>query len=352
MSKLRVGILGCGMMSGAHARRWKASDKVEIVALCDCDEAKIKSLLDRRLDDYSPIPTFYTDAADMYAKANLDAVAIVTPHSLHYEQAVQALDAGCNVVLEKPMVTRTDNACKLAEKVEQSGKVLVVCYNTSFTPPFVYLRDTIRNKTLGNLEMVNGYLSQGWKKATEGSWRQKLNVSGGGQAFDSGCHLMNSLCWSVESRVAEVFAVMDNQGTEVDINSCITARFENGVIASVAISGNCPDDGCHMVFIFDGGRVEIDGWEGKWIRVHVPGQEVTEPELPAGSDNPNDNLVEAILGREEPRVTAQNGIIQCELMEAVYESAKTGQPARPAGQKLGEFLSTSNIQHPTSNSQV
>lgn len=330
MSKLRVGILGCGMMSGAHARRWKANENVEIVALCDVDEAKIKSLVERRLDDYSPTPAFYTDAADMYAGANLDAVAIVTPHALHYEQAVQALDAGCHVALEKPMVTDTDQAYRLAEKVDSSGKVFVVCYNTSFTPPFVYLRNAIRNGTFGALEMVNGYLSQGWKKATAGSWRQQLKVSGGGQAYDSGCHLLNSLCWSVESRAAQVFAIMDNQGTEVDINSSISARFENNVIASICISGNSNPGGCHMVFIFEEGRVEIDGWGGEWIRVYKPGEDAFEPELPAGSDNPNDNLVEAILGREEPRVTARNGIIQCELMEAVYKSVETGAPASPA----------------------
>ena len=325
MSELRVAILGCGGMAGAHARRFKARDDVQIVALCDIVPEQMASLVERRLDDYSPTPTFFTDAAEMYRQADLDAVAIVTPHTLHYDQAVQALDAGCHVLLEKPMVTRTDHARALAEKVRETGKVLVVCYNTSFTAPFLYLREAVRNGTYGRLEMVHGYLSQNWKNATAGTWRHDPAQSGGGQAYDSGAHLLNSLCWTVESRVAEVFALLDNQDDTVDINASIAARFASGVMATIAVSGNCPSNGTHMVFVFDGGRVEIDGWGGGWIRVFNGDGEVEDVALPDAPVSANDNFVESILGRAEPLVTVDNGIIQCELMDAVYESARTGQ---------------------------
>jgi predicted dehydrogenase len=232
------------------------------------------------------------------------------------------------VLLEKPMVTRTDHARALAEKVRQTGKVLVVCYNTSFTAPFVHLREAVRNGTYGRLEMVHGYLSQNWKKLTAGTWRHDPAQSGGGQAYDSGAHLLNSLCWTVESPVAEVFAILDNQDDTVDINASIAARFGNGVMATIAVSGNCPSDGTHAVFVFDGGRVEIDGWGGKWIRVYDGDGEVEEVALPGAPASANDNFVDAIAGRAEPLVTVDNGIIQCELMDAVYESARTGQAVR------------------------
>lgn len=329
MSKLRVAILGCGMMSGAHARRFKSNEDVEIVALCDSSKEQIESLMKRLLSDCSPTPKFYTDPAAMYAEAALDAVAIVTPHVLHFDHAVQALDADCHVLLEKPMVTTTDHAYALAQKVKDTGKVLVVCYNTPFTPPFGYIRDSVRGGTYGRLELVTAYLSQNWKKPTSGSWRQDPSISGGGQAFDSGAHLLNGICWTVESPVAEVFAFTDNQDTDVDINSSISVRFQSGVMASIAISGNCAGDGSHGSFMFEGGRIDVDAWIGQWIRAFNSDGEVDNLPQGDGEPDPNRNFVDAILGRDEPLCGTDSGIIQAELMDAIYESARTGSPARP-----------------------
>jgi hypothetical protein len=144
---------------------------------------------------------------------------------------MQALEAGCHVLMEKPMVTSADDAHKLAAKVAQTKKVFTIGYNTPCTPEFAYLRETIRNKSLGKLELISGWLSQNWLKFTIGTWRQKPELSGGGQAYDSGAHLLNSLCWSVESDVAGGVRVIDNVGTPVDINSVINVRFASNVLA-------------------------------------------------------------------------------------------------------------------------
>ena len=139
--------------------------------------------------------------------------------------------------------------------------------------------DQIRNQTFGKLELIIGYLSQNWKRGTAGAWRQNPALSGGGQAYDSGAHLLNSLCWSIENNVAEVFAFIDNHGTEVDINSSINVRFENGVFASIVVSGNCPSDSSHMTYIFDNGRIDIDGWGGSWIKVFDGSQQIENPPI-------------------------------------------------------------------------
>src|ERR1700749_4212647 len=99
MSKIRVAILGCGGMAGAHAHSFKNNPQVEIVALCDVSEAVGGSFIDRNLKDYTPRPAIYTDAATMYAKAKPDAVTIVTPHTLHFEHGMQALAAGLHVLM-------------------------------------------------------------------------------------------------------------------------------------------------------------------------------------------------------------------------------------------------------------
>lgn len=317
-------------MAGAHARRFKANPDAEIVALCDVSEDVVNRFIERHLSDYPTRPAVFTDPATMYATARPDAVTIVTPHTLHFEHGMQALDAGCHVLMEKPMVTDSGQAYQLAERVKETGRIFTIGYNTPCTPEFRYLRDLVRRKELGRLETVTGWLAQNWKQGTAGSWRQDPKLSGGGQMYDSGAHLFNSLVWTVEQPVDVVFAFVDNLGTPVDINGTVNIRFADGTLAAITIVGNCPSDGAGMYLTFEEGRVNIDGWGGSWIEVYRRGVgRVKYPPITGTSQTPNDNFIEAILGRAEPQTSPLNGIQQSELMDAIYESARTGQPARP-----------------------
>lgn len=329
MKKIRLAIIGCGGMGGAHAHWMKDNPDVQIVGLVDLTQDILTAYVERVLRDYRPAPAMFTDCAKMYKQAKPDAVVIATPHTLHFEQGMQALKAGCHVLMEKPMVTSAAHAYKLAAEVRKRKKIFVIGYNTPCSPEFFYLREAIRKKTFGKLELVSGYLSQGWLKATVGLWRQDPALSGGGQAYDSGAHILNSLCWSVESDIAEVFTFLDNHGTKVDINSSINVRFANGVMASIVVSGNCPADGASMHFIFENGRIDIDGWGGGWINIFQGNQRIKYPEIPGKSQPPDVNFIDSIRGRDKPRTSPANGIVQSELMDAIYESARTGRPAKP-----------------------
>ena len=124
MSKVRVAILGCGGMAGAHARRLAPNPDVQIVALSDVDEPRVESFIQKHLSEYDPKPAIFTDPAQMYAEAKPDGVVIVTPHTLHFEHGMQALDAGCHVLMEKPMVTDAGQAHQLAARGEGDGQDL------------------------------------------------------------------------------------------------------------------------------------------------------------------------------------------------------------------------------------
>lgn len=328
MSKIKMAILGCGGMAGGHAHNFAAHPDVEVVALCDVSEEVVESFIARNLEGYEPKPQIFTDASEMYAQAKPDAVTIVTPHTLHFAHAMQALEAGCHIFMEKPMVTDSGQAHTLAAKVEESGKILVIGYNTPCSSAINYIRDTIRSGELGKLELVSGWLSQDWRRLTIGTWRQKPELSGGGQMYDSGAHIFNTLVWTVEQPVEAVHAFVDNMDTPVDINGVASIRFANGVLASLTIGGNCPTDGSHLSFLFDGGRIECDGWGGSWIKVFKGVQEITDLNLGA-SQMPGENFVDAILGRAQARTSPINGINQSEIMDAIYESARTGQVAHP-----------------------
>ncbi|MEX1016877.1 MAG: Gfo/Idh/MocA family oxidoreductase [Phycisphaeraceae bacterium] len=328
-SKVRIAILGCGGFAGAHAQRLKKREDVQIVALCDVKKEITAGYIERHLADDTAASAQFTDPAEMYREATPDAVFICTPHTMHFDHAMQALDADCHTFIEKPMVTEAEQAYALKARADASGKIVVVGYNSSCTPELQFIRETIRSGRFGKLELVVGHLSQGWMRGTAGKWRQDPALSGGGQAYDSGAHLFNSLVWSVEADIDQVFAFVDNHGTPVDINSSVNIRFGNGVLASIVIGGNCPTGGGHMSFMFEKGKINVDGWNGSWIEVFDGPNRVKYPTIVGEAVTPDDNFIDAIRGKAEPAATPVNGIVQSELMDAIYESARTGAAARP-----------------------
>ena len=269
------------------------------MGLCDVKPEIVEAYIEKNLSDYPSKPQVFTDFAQMLSESGADAVTIVTPHTMHFEHGLQAIEAGKHVFMEKPMVTDSSDAAKLKDAVEKSGKILVIGYNTPCTPAFKWLREAIREGRFGKLETVTGWQTQGWAKGTVGSWRQNAALSGGGQMYDSGAHMFNSLVWSVESSVDTVFALTDNLDTP------------------------------GMVYAFENARVDIDGWNGQWVKLFTGWGKEEAIELEGETQSPNDNFVDAILGRAQPQTSPLNGLIQSQLMDAIYESASSGMASKP-----------------------
>ncbi len=328
MSKVRVAILGTGGIANHHMNQFKLHPDVEMVALCDVVPTQVQAFCDRHFATAAKKPACYTDAAKMYKEAKPDAISICTPHTQHYEQALQALKAGCHILMEKPMVTDLKQAVDLEKRVKKSGKIFVVGYNTPCSVEFKKIRDLVRSGEYGKLKIVNIFISQRWYQGTKGKWRQEPELSGGGMAYDSGAHVLNSLVWTVEADVAEVFAWTDNLDSKVDINSSINVRFANGVCATVGICGEAPS-GSYGAWIFENALVETNPWGAGWIKIQDTKGMVKYPKMEGTDFTPMFNFIESILGRDTPRTSPKNGVQQSQLMDAIYESARTGKPARP-----------------------
>ncbi|MFP4510422.1 MAG: Gfo/Idh/MocA family protein [Spirochaetaceae bacterium] len=330
MKTVRCAIIGCGGYAGAHARRLSARDDVQIVALASRTASSIERLIERRLSDYTPAPTQYTSWETLLEREKPDAVVLSTPHHLHFEQAVRAMDAGCHVLIEKPMAVSLDEAKLIHERANQlrgSGRSLKVgvCYNPAFSPAMERVRSAVASGSHGRLELVTGYLSQNWQALTAGSWRQTPKDSGGGQTMDSGSHMIHSLLSGVGARAREVFAYSDNRGSDVDINTVVSVRFENGVLANLTIGGNSAVDGSHTSFIFTDGRIDVDAWKGEWVRSY---RSDGEPEVleNLGEPSPDDNFIDAILNKADLVVTDTDGLHVAAFTQTLYRSIESGKP--------------------------
>ncbi|MGF1482877.1 MAG: Gfo/Idh/MocA family protein [Opitutales bacterium] len=335
---LRIGIIGCGGFAGLHGKAIAEMADASVVALCDVNEDITRGFAERNLQAQdSAVEVFhFTSTKEFFAEGNLDAAVITSPHTMHFQHACEALEAGCHVLVEKPMVTDSAQARELKERVDQAGKILVIGYNTACSPEFTFIREAIRDQRYGPLEMVTGFLSQNWKKATVGKWRQDPALSGGGQAYDSGAHLFNSLVWSVESPIEEVCSQIDFMDTAVDINSVTNIKFQNGVLAAITVSGNSNSTAGYTAFIFEDGIIETDGWFSGWIKIQHKNKPVKYPHIPYEPLTPMQNFVRSIQGQDTPRTGPINGVHQAELMDAVYASAKLGRPVKASEIKEGK----------------
>jgi predicted dehydrogenase len=328
MPQVRIGLIGCGGFAGVHARRLNANPDCEIVALYDTDQHRLSAFLSAHFSDRTQ-PKTHDSTDSFFARSNLEAVVISSPHAYHFEQGKLALQNNCHVLMEKPMVVGASEARELGAIVRDSGKVFVVGYNTPCTEPIQRAREIVRSGELGKLECVSAWLAQDWMRATKGTWRQSMVLSGGGQMLDSGAHLFASIVFCIDRPFVSAFADTDNVGCEVEINGTASIRFQDDVLASVMISGNSAVDGAGLVLLFEHGRIELDGWGGSWMKTYRRGNSEVESFAPENRKTPDDNFITAILGREEPIAGVELGERLAVLMDSLYKSAKNLSPATP-----------------------
>jgi predicted dehydrogenase len=328
MDDIRIGMIGCGGFAGVHARRLASIPGCKIVSLYDVNPDQLQLFSSTHFREDSK-PDLHQTIEGLFDNSKLDAVVISSPHAYHFEQGSIALDRGCHVLMEKPMVVGAIEAKALAEKVRSSGKVFVVGYNTPCTLPIRRTREIVRSGELGDLEAVSGWLSQDWKRLTAGKWRQSKSISGGGQMLDSGAHLFASIVFCVDRFPISAYARVQHFGCEVEINGAATIVFDGGVLANVLIIGDSAVDGAGLAFFFEHGRVEVDGWGGNWMKVYRRGTDAVEEFVPEQRSTPDENFIAAIQKKEEPIAGVELGERLAILMDTIYQSAESNVPVTP-----------------------
>ncbi len=322
MDKVRIGLLGCGGNMGGHLRRLMDMPDVEIVALTDPNAASFERLF-TRVPEAKELPRF-ADHKEMLATVDMDAVEISTPHTLHFQQIMDSLDKGLHVLTEKPMVCSVDHAFEVMEKAEEVGKILMVSYQRHLAPAFRFIRNQIQAGEIGEVQFIQAMQDQHWYENQQGKWRQVQSLSGGGQLNDSGSHLLDIVLWMIDKTPETVSAMMDNFDTEVDINSALTIKFENGALANFSVVGTGPGPGMWEDITIWGSKGAIYSRNGK-VTCKYGGKDAVEiNDLPSRFGSPDQNFVDAILGRDEIQIPPSCGLRVIQLTEAAWESAEKG----------------------------
>lgn len=325
MSRVRIGFIGCGGMARHHGRVFVGQvPDAQIVALCDTSKDSLKTFTADVFKN-GGLPKCYRDHRLMLKRERLDGVVIVSPHTLHAPQILDCLRAGAHVLVEKPMVTNVADAHRVLEAQQKSGLTVSISFQGVHSPEFAYIRRLRDDGELGEINLIAALVTQNWKHGTRGTWRQVPKWSGGGQAYDSGAHMFSAILDLSGLRPVEIFAWCDNKDTPVDIITSASIKFENGCLATAAVSGESVtmEEGVsisgtrgYLRTAIYGGRLEH--WDAR-------GQRVKYPVVPPTA-TPQQNLVDCIRGRGTTPAPPLLGLRQALLMEALYRSAKLGKP--------------------------
>ncbi len=234
MSKLNVGLIGCGRIAQLkHLRILTSHPTARLAALAEPDE-KRRILAGQRAGEVS----CFTDYRDLLDRSEVDAVVICLPTELHAEAAIAAFQAGKHVYLEKPIATDRAAAQAVYEAWQQAGTVGMIGFNFRFDPLFQQARETIRTGALGELLAVRSIFSTISRPLPV--WKQHRS-RGGGVLLDLASHHVDLLHFLFDEEVEQVWATLSSLESEGD-NATVQFRLRSGLTVQSLFSSTSREE--------------------------------------------------------------------------------------------------------------
>lgn len=246
MDHVRVGIIGVGWPGQRHIEGYQKHPNAEIVALSDVNRTAAEQVKATYSVDGARI---FDDYRELLAQGDVDAVSICTPNFLHAAMAIDALDAGKHVLLEKPLAHTLPDGERLAATVaDHSDRVFMIALNNRYRPDSIVLKERIEAGELGRIY----YAKAGWLRGPAEfflrGWFTQRDLSGGGPLIDLGVHVLDLALWfmgnprpvSVSGSLYYEFNEEMRAGTggEVDVEDLAAAfvKLENGATVVFDVS--------------------------------------------------------------------------------------------------------------------
>jgi predicted dehydrogenase len=284
--RVTIGLVGLGRIADLEVLGYLEHPRCEILAVCDVDEA----LARERAESWG-VPRVYTDAEQLLRDPDLNAVEIMTPHHLHAEHTITALEAGKHVSLQKPPTRTLEEYDSIAHAAEKSGRVLRVFENFMYYPPHQKAKELIEEGAIGtpmsiHIKTAAGRGDTGWElKPYSGTWRTDREKCGGGPiTFDHGYHCYHMGRYFIPAEIERVHSFIHwfelPGGKWHDGPALISWRYEGDlprygswdVIASIAMR-------VRSKYYVSDDRMEIHGTEGILWVTRCTGKLLEEPSL-------------------------------------------------------------------------
>ena len=269
----------------------------------------------------------------------IDAVYIVLPNSMHEEYVVRAAKAGKHVLCEKPMATSSKSAQVMIDACKKAGKKLMIAYRIQYEPHNRLVMQWAREKRFGKIKFIEAMNSQNIGDPAQ--WRLHKALSGGGSLPDIGLYCLNTsrfiLGEEPHTVIASTYATPgDVRFKEVEETVMWQMHFPSGALVNAACSYGVHQSRRYRCYGDNGGWVGMDP-AFDYVRLqiessHAQGKLEVKESPDMGEKNQFsleiDHFSECVLENKEPFTPGEEGLQDQKIMEAIYESAKTGKPVK------------------------
>lgn len=321
---IRLGIVGLGYIGTTVGGQFHRHPDATVQAICDLDSDRLAEI-GREFD--VPGDRQYAEYATMLADASLDAVLIGTPHTLHYDQVVAALDRDCHVYCDKPLTTDLERAHDLADRAARSDRTVMVGYQRHLQTAFQTARERFVDR---DPAWLTASITQGWIDDSRGTWRLDPDLSGGGFLYDTGSHVLDGVLWTTGLEPVSVAASMDfyDADRRIDRRAHLDVEFANGATGTFSFNGDAPSVREHVHLWDDEKAVYLEGtqWGSREVTVIDSDAGEYSPYIdPRGEQSRAEAFLESVSDGTEPPATVRDALRVTALTEAAYEAAKTGE---------------------------
>lgn len=297
-----------------------------VAAVCEPSEAAWATSAVEFVTRGLPVPPNETDWERFVTRfgPDLDAVLIITPHALHFAQASACLDAGLDVLLEKPMVMDAMEAEALIATRDRTGRLLVVAFPGSLSPQIRAASAMLRSGELGPILTIDALAWQDWDANARGTWRQVPALSGGGFLFDTGAHMLNTVADLVGEDITEVAAWLEDDGAPVDLRGVVMARIASGALITMNGVGRAiPSLGSDIRVFCERATLRTGIW-GERLELQRAGEGELTPVASVPSSTVWAQFLDVRAGRIPNPSPPEVGLRMARLWDAIRASAAAG----------------------------
>ena len=355
--KIKVGIIGCGgIANGKHMPSLKKTGEVEMVAFCDIIEERAVEAAKKY---GTPDAKVYTDYKELLKDKSIEVVHVCTPNRSHSFITVDALEAGKHVMCEKPMAINSEEAKKMVDAANRTGKMLTIGYQNRQRKDAKYLKAEAEDGVFGDIYYAK---ATALRRRAVPTWGVFINEyeQGGGPLIDIGTHALDLTLWTMDNykpkycvgttyhklndqkESANVFGQWKPEEFTVEDSAFGFIVMENGATivleSSWAINMTETKEGCTTICgtkagatMIDQGILEINGvkhnnmyetrpnLDGKGVAFYDAGS------YDAGAEEAK-QWINAVKTGTKPTVLPEQAYCVTRILEGIYESAKTGKP--------------------------
>jgi len=329
---IKVGVAGL-VMGNSHLEGYAKIPDVEITAVCDLNE----TLLKEKSEEFS-VPHTFSDYRKMLEMEELDAVSIALPNCLHCPATIDALEAGKHVLVEKPMAMDASEAEKMVGKAREKNKTLAVAMNYRFVPERAFLKGVLNRGELGEIYYVRAvsirrrtFSREFCRSDDPKTWFVTKKRAGGGALIDMGPHILDLAMWYCDDfKPVSAYGVTSDKMENGDIDdlSAGLVKLSSGVTIDLISTWETFAKSSFFISLFGTkGGAETDSLkiykEMDNVDVEIkPGK--IEDSFAAGTGGLMSHFADCVREGKVPEVSGDRGLAVMKIIDAIYESAKTG----------------------------